>query len=234
MDNPEETAAVKKPDVKNSDASFNSDAIKSDHSLVHDMDALLARANGGPMTLGQIVAALQDRGQAVLIILLTAPFVAIPIPGFSTIGGAVILILAFSLTLGMKPWLPGFVSRRELSYEGLSKLVRAVHVVFGRIEKYIKPRMEWLVELPGSHVLLGLSIMAATVALALPIPIPGNNIPPAICILILAFGLLERDGLMVLIGHIYNLVMWTAMIVAAIFFWNVVVAKIVEYWHRVF
>jgi len=216
-------------------ATLNDEApAANNHSLVHDMDALLKHADGKPISMGQMIEVLQDRGHAVLIILLTAPFVAIPIPGFSTIGGMVILFIAASLTLGMKPWVPGFVRRREISNDGLKKLVHAVHVVFGKIEKFIRPRMEWLVTLPGSHVLLGLSIMAATVALALPIPIPGNNIPPAICILILAFGLLERDGVMVLIGHVYNLVMWAALIVTAVIFWSVIDQTVPRYWARIF
>jgi hypothetical protein len=204
------------------------------HTLKGDMDALLARANGQSITMQQMIDALQDRGHAVLLILLTAPFAVIPIPGFSTIGGAVIMCIAASLTLGFKPWVPGFIARKEISNERLTKLVHAVDIVFGKIGKMIKPRMQWLVTLPGSHFFLGLSIMAATVALALPIPIPGNNIPPAICILILAFGLLERDGVMVIIGHVYNLLMWIAMFVAVYLFWAVVVTTIMGYWNRVF
>ncbi|HEU0108238.1 MAG TPA: exopolysaccharide biosynthesis protein, partial [Vicinamibacteria bacterium] len=48
---------------------------------------------------------------------------------------------------------------------------------------------------------IGLSLCCAAVILALPIPLPLSNFFPAAAILMLALGLLEGDGLMVMAGH---------------------------------
>ncbi len=182
-----------------------------------------------PITLAQLVAVLEDRGHAVAIILLVAPFVIIPIPGLSTIVGLAVIALSMGILLNRKPWLPGFLGKRHITPEGLHRIVGGTTRVLSKVEKLVKPRMEWLTG-KSWHWLIGISLIFATIALALPIPIPGNNIPPAIGILLLALGLLERDGLFVLIGHLYTLVLWILLLVVAVIFWE----AIDTYVHRLF
>ena len=52
--------------------------------------------------------------------------------------------------------------------------------------------------------------------------------PPAIGIVVLALGMLERDGLMVLVAHVYNLLLWIALAV----FGAVVYAAVMSAWAR--
>lgn len=174
-----------------------------------------------PISLGDLVASLENRGHAVAILLLAAPFVIIPIPGLSTIVGMAVLMLSLGVMFNRKPWLPGFIARRQISPDGLHRIVSGATRVLSRVEKFVKPRLQWLTS-KAWHWVIGFSLTMATVALMLPIPIPGNNIPPAIGVLFLALGLLERDGLFVLIGHIYTLIMWLILVVVAIIFWEAV------------
>jgi hypothetical protein len=85
--------------------------------------------------------------------------------------------------------------------------VKGVERVLTKVEKMVKPRIAMLTSKVW-HWSIGLSLCAAAVALALPIPIPWNNVPPAIVLMFLAFGLLERDGVMLVIGHILNVTLW--------------------------
>jgi hypothetical protein len=215
------------PDSSNS-AANPADQLP-EHGLADDLRRLEDAANGMPITLSRLVGTLEDRGHAVAIILLAAPFVIIPIPGLSTIVGLAVLMLAIGILLNRKPWLPKVIGERHISPEGLHRIVSGTGRVLRRVERFVKPRMEWLTG-KSWHWLIGLSLILATIALMLPIPIPGNNIPPAIGILLLALGLLERDGLFVLIGHLYTLLLWIALLTVAFFFWE----AIDGYVHRVF
>jgi hypothetical protein len=178
--------------------------------LADDLDALLKDANGQSITLGRMIEVLGDRGHAVLIIILTAPFLVLPIPGISTAFGAAIFMLGACVMLSIRPWLPKFIARRELTNEKLQRLVHGVERVLKKVEKLLKPRLSALTS-RAWHWSIGLSLCAAAVALALPIPIPWNNVPPAVVLMFLAFGLLERDGVTLLIGHVLNVILWIVL-----------------------
>jgi hypothetical protein len=55
------------------------------------------------------------------------------------------------------------------------------------------------------RIALGLSLFTAAVVLGLPIPLPLSNFFPAVAIILLAAGVLEGDGLLVLAGHVATL-----------------------------
>ncbi len=197
--------------------------------LADDLLVLLKEADGQSITLGRMIEVLGDRGHAVLIIILTAPFLVLPIPGISTAFGAAIFMLGACVMLGIRPWLPKFISKREISNQKLQRLVGGVERVLKKVEKLVKPRMAMLTS-KAWHGLIGLSLCAAAVALALPIPIPGNNVPPAIVLMFLAFGLLERDGITLIIGHVLNVLLWIILYLMGDF----LIAMVQTVWDKVF
>ena len=56
--------------------------------------------------------------------------------------------------------------------------------------------------------LIGVGIIIAGLALMLPLPIPFSNNIPAWAIVFLAIGMMEKDGLFVLLGHLTAIVAW--------------------------
>jgi len=180
--------------------------------LSDDLDTLLQHSAGTHITLGKIIELLGQRGHAAVLLILSAPFLINPIPGLSTAFGAVMILLSLCVIFNLKPRLPYFFAKREISDERLTRIVHAVERVLKRIEKFAKPRWEFMLS-PSIHWLAGLSLLSAAFIFALPLPIPGNNIPPALCMVLLSLGILERDGKMILAGIIYNLIMWVLLIV---------------------
>jgi hypothetical protein len=182
------------------------------HRLSDDLETVLHRANGQQVTIGQIMEILADRGHGVMIFLLSAPFLINPIPGLSTAFGAAIGILGLCVVFGAKPWLPKFIARRTLSNEKLTKLVHGVEWVLRKIERIAKPGRLGIFAHRSLRWLSGISLVSLAFILALPIPIPFNNVPPAIPLVILSFGMLERDGLLILLGHIGNIILWIVLL----------------------
>jgi hypothetical protein len=170
-------------------------------SLSHQLQAALAHAGGRPIALGALFAFMGERGHAVLMLLLAFPFL-LPVPtmGLSAPAGFAIGFLGLCLAVRARPWLPGFLARREVPYETLDKVVAGAGRAAARLERILRPRfaiMLW----SGMHVLLGLGIFVAGVGLGLPIPLPFANAIPALAIVLYALGLLERDGVFILAGH---------------------------------
>jgi hypothetical protein len=183
----------------------------AERRLADDLQALLEHANGQPVTLGEILDVLGDRGHAVMILLLSAPFLVNPIPALSTAFGLAIGILGVCVLLNLRPWLPAFIRRRSIGFDKLRRILHAVEWVLKKIERFARPRLRFLSH-RAMHPLIGLTLLSLAFLLALPIPIPFNNVPPAIGLVVLAIGMLERDGVLVLIGHLWNLAMWLVLL----------------------
>ncbi len=181
------------------------------HRLSTDLRELLREAAGRSMTLGELEGMLKGRGFGMLLLLLALPFTfPIAIPGLSVPFGLVIMVIGVRLAAGRKPWLPAFVLRREVKYALLEKIVGIGLKLAVKMEKVVKPRMHFLQRWPGMLNLIGLGIASGGLLLSLPLPplIPFSNTIPAFAVLFLTAGMIERDGLLVLIGHFVNVAAW--------------------------
>jgi hypothetical protein len=56
--------------------------------------------------------------------------------------------------------------------------------------------------------LIGLGILSGGFFLALPLPIPLTNGPPALSIIFLVVGMLCRDGIMLILGYVLGVIAW--------------------------
>ena len=171
--------------------------------LSDDLNALLKE--GRSLTLGEIETRLKGRGFALLIMLLSAPFL-VPLPGLSTPFGFAISIMGLRIAVGRKPWLPQFVLRRELSRKMLETTVGLLLKITRIMERVVKPRMHFLQRWPGMMNLIGLGIFMGGAILLLPLPIPLSNTLPALSIVLLSAGMMERDGLVVLAGYVMGVI----------------------------
>jgi hypothetical protein len=152
--------------------------------------------------------ALKGRGFAMLLLLLALPFCFIPIPGLSTPFGIAVLLIGVRISLGQKPWLPQFIRRKSISPGRLAKLLEGAGKFARLMEKFVRPRMHFLQRWPGMMNLIGLGIASGGLLLLLPLPIPFTNTIPAWAVVGLAAGMMERDGLLVLLGYFMTLVSW--------------------------
>ena len=190
---------------------MNPEPCEAPPRLSADLRALLREAAGRSMTLGELEQILQGRGFGMLLLLLALPFTfPIAIPGLSVPFGLVIMLIGVRLAAGQKPWLPAFILRREIQYPVLEKIVGLGLKLAVRLEKVVKPRMHFLQRWPGMLNLIGLGIASGGLLLSLPLPplIPFSNTIPALAVLFLTAGMIERDGLLVLLGHCVNVAAW--------------------------
>ena len=189
--------------------------------LSQDLRAILREANGRAMTVAELEEILQGRGFAMFILLLSAPFI-VPAPGLSVPFGIALMLLGLRIAIGRKALLPAFILRRTLSYRTLARIVTPLAGVAERFEKRIRPRMHFLQTHPWAVNLIGVGIVSGGFILSLPLPIPFSNTLPAVSIMLLAAGLMERDGLLVLWGYIMGALSW----VYVGFWWGAFIATL--------
>ena len=65
--------------------------------------------------------------------------------------------------------------------------------------------------------LIGLGIVIASLGLMLPLPIPFSNSIPAWAVVLLAIGMMEKDGLCVLLGHLTAIGTWAFIGLTSVF-----------------
>jgi hypothetical protein len=120
-------------------------------------------------------------------------------PGGTTIFGFPLVLLSPQLIIGASvPWLPAAVKRRTLSVADLRKGLPRLIPTLQKAEAISKPRLVFLFGPVGERVIGGLCLV---LALILILPIPGGNIPPALAVSTLSFALIQRDGLIALLGY---------------------------------
>lgn len=178
-------------------------------SLSLDLKRLLLEAeNGQKLTLSDVEQRLRGRGFALLMMLLAVPFLLPSIPGLSTPFGLAIMLMGARVMVGRSPWLPKFILERPLSPALMEKILRGLLGIARRMERFVRPRLDFLRRWPGMMNLIGFGITLSAFFLLLPLPIPFTNTLPALAILLLAAGMMERDGVCVLIGYGMGALAW--------------------------
>lgn len=172
-------------------------ARKLSEELQRMIDEIASRS----VTVGELIVVLQGRAYDLLLLLLALPFLLpVPLLGLSTPFGTVIAVIAVRLMLGQRPWLPAKLLRTQVPAKFFPALLKGARRILRAFEVLLKPRLLWLTAppLPQLHAFI---IVVAAILLLLPLP-PGTNFPPAVCIVVMAAGLLERDGLFILSGYV--------------------------------
>lgn len=178
-------------------------ATEPPRKLSVELADLRARAGERAVTLREVIYALGGRAYMLLVLLLALPFITpIPIPGLSTPFGLAIALIAFRLSLGQRPLLSKKLQRKELPAGFIGRVFKVAEKILRFLEKFLRPRFFVLTDTPLLRQLHAVLMLVAALALLLPLPIPFTNSFPAWTILLLAAGLLERDGLFILAGYI--------------------------------
>ena len=159
------------------------------------------------MTVDHILALIGPDSLLLFCMFLTLIFlVPVSIPGVSTVFGAAILLIGVSRLFNRNLWLPKRVMKRVISTEKLQAAFERAMKWLRRLERISRPhRLRWLTVGGPVAVFNNLSLILGAVLLMAPFGlIPFSNTLPALAILLLALGLMQRDGVCILLGHLAN------------------------------
>ena len=185
--------------------------------------ALMELATSGTserITLRELLDSIQSQARPALLILFALPNTVPSLPGISAITGLPLVFLTLQMMLASPVWLPAFIANRSLKRADLAAVMRRTGPWLAKIEAILKPRLLFLSSalaqrLAGACcVLLSLLIMA---------PIPFGNSLPAVTIILIALGFLERDGYFVVAGIVTG---WLSLALILGIYWAVVTATL--------
>ncbi len=171
-------------------------------SLEKSFALILKRSKRAPVTLRMIFTIMSGKGKPLILIFLSLPFcLPIQIPGLSTPFGLVIMFIALRIAFGKRIWLPKSILNKKIPSHFLRKVIDKSTWVLIKLKRIMHPRLHWVCDHPISHLIHGLCLAILGFFLALPLPIPLTNLIAAWSILIISIGLLEEDGIFVLVGY---------------------------------
>lgn len=154
------------------------------------------------ISIGEMKNALHERGFGILMAIAALPIcLPVPVPpGYTTLFSIPLFIFSIQMILGMRaPWLPPWIEKKYIKRASLEKIVEKANPWLKKIEHRMQPRMTYISVHTWERI-IGIFAFVFTVSIALPIPL--TNFPPGWGILVMSLGLLNRDGLTILIGMI--------------------------------
>ena len=152
------------------------------------------------LTVGQMLEQFDSRAfGAMLLVFGLLNCLPLP-PGSSTILSLPILLLAPQIAWGSDiPWLPRKLVDHPLKRDDLRGLFRRLTPIVRRMELVTRPRLRILFAPIGERLI---GVVCTLLALVLVLPIPLGNLAPGATVAVLALALLQRDGLLALLGYL--------------------------------
>ncbi|MBM4219014.1 MAG: exopolysaccharide biosynthesis protein [Gammaproteobacteria bacterium] len=159
------------------------------------------------VTLRTLLAMLGEQGLLVFCGVLAAPFLLpVTVTGMSTVLGLPMLLIGFAVMLSRVPWLPQRLLGHSLPAATVRGVLARVRGWAERFEHLMRPRLLALTGGPVINFVNGALVIVAVLLLMAPIPlVPFVNSLPALAIILLCFGMAERDGVVILIGYFVTL-----------------------------
>jgi hypothetical protein len=173
---------------------------------------------GHQVTLRELLLLVGEQGLLVFCAILAMPFLLpVSLPFMSTALGVPMLLIGYAVTMNRVPWLPDRVLDHALPSETVQHTLERAIRTFDRFEHLVRPRMLGLTATPRVNAVHGVVLVIAVIALMAPLPlIPLANTLPAIGVILLCLGMAERDGALLLLGHLVALV--SVLYVGALFY----------------
>ncbi|MEZ4667082.1 MAG: exopolysaccharide biosynthesis protein [Anaerolineae bacterium] len=156
------------------------------------------------ITLRELLEMVGEQGMLVFCILLTIPFLLpVSIPGVSTVFGVIIFLIGIGVALNRIPWLPEKLMNRAIESSHIIPALERASIIFVRLDRLIRPRLLTMTHGTTINRVNGILLVIAALLLMAPFgAIPLTNTLPAVAILFLASGMLQRDGLFVIGGYL--------------------------------
>ena len=167
------------------------------------------------ISIEDIMAAMNSGGFGLVLMFFSLPiFIPLP-PPFPSLISLPLLIFAVQMVVGLKaPKLPKIISRKTIKRAVLANIIEKSSIYFAKAEKLLKPRLTFLSKGIFERI-VGFFILIFSISVLLPLPL--GNLLPGVGILITSFGLIGKDGLVIILGLLVGLIGIAVTTIASVF-----------------
>ncbi len=204
-------------------------AARALHDILETMkDAPHPQTSGGSgaaetAKLGHLIDRLDERAFGLMLLLLALPCCLPFIYLLPQIVALPMLALAGQLAAGRQhPWLPKALHEREFSITAFQSVISRSERYLAWVERFARPRLLSISGDMGVRV-VGLLLLVPTASIL--VPLPSTNTVPGIGVAIASLGLIERDGLLIILGLLIGF-FWVGLLL----FLGVEAVEIIKNW----
>ncbi len=185
-----------------------------DGSILTALDRLAEGAPEEGLSLSQIFDALDERAFGALLFILAIPCCIPFLYGVPQVVSLPMAAIAAQMVMGRhEPWLPSKFAGRMVDKKGLNRIANGGRKYFGWAEKIARPRLQFLAS-SGAERIVG--ILLVFFCCSILVPLPATNTVPGFAVAMVSFGLMSRDGFMMIVGMIIG-TLWISMLLAVVF-----------------
>ena len=176
------------------------------------LNQLADDVEGEAATMDWIMAQLHERAFGLFLLVLALPCCIPFLYGVPQVVALPLMFISVQMLIGRDvPWLPRKLGARTVAKASLQDLARRAEPWLRRIEAVSRPRLSRLTYPPLDRV-VGLALVLFSASIL--VPLPGTNTVPGIAVVIVAMGLLQRDGILVALGAVLG-TSWIATLIFA-------------------
>lgn len=172
--------------------------------------------NGESISIGDLLKTFHERGFGFFLFLFALP-AALPLPavGVGTVLGLPLVFLTLQQAIGRRTiWFPKALKQKSLKRETVTSLINKALPWTNRLERFIKPRLNFVTTGVFSRVI---GVFGFIMALSVCVPLPLTNTVPSFGIALMSVGVIMRDGLAVLAGALIG-ILWVGALCFIIMF----------------
>lgn len=159
----------------------------------------------GELTYQRILQVLGERAFGIVLLFFALPS-ALPfsaIPGISVVFSLPIILFACQMIFARKTlWLPKIIAKRTIHHKTISRVIHTTVPLLIKIEYFLKPRWSFMT-CRFMEIINGSIIFCLAILLMLPIPL--SNFIFAALLIIFSLGLIEKDGLFLVVGYLFSI-----------------------------
>ena len=175
-----------------------------DTSLSAAFERAAGELRSHTVTVRELLELIGEQGLLLFCAFLAIPFLLpVAIPGTSTVFGLLMVLIGAGVATDSLPLVPNRLLDHALSSATSCPALQKGAAAFRRFEKLIRPRA---LAMSGSRVanfINGCVIVIAALVLMLPLPlVPFTNTIPALAVVLLSIGMVERDGIVIALGYL--------------------------------
>ena len=124
-------------------------------------------------------------------------------PPIAIIAGLIVMFLSFQMIIGMKEvWLPKFITEKSIKRTTLTVIVEKSTIYLYKLERFTRRRFTFVSNPITERIIGAFIFFLAGITLT---PIVFANTIPGLAIILISFGMINKDGLMVIIGFIVGI-----------------------------